>query len=115
MHPLGFLSAFIGYREPVAHVDAFDEQHAVLCLDLANGLDLIAMGIDLDLTRLQRAGEGAGQSAAGSSHYVVEGGGVGQRPRSPRPAPFGRRTIRRQRVSPAGVVRAEVRPCGVFS
>jgi hypothetical protein len=76
VHPLGFFSAFIGDREPVAHVDAFDEQHAVLGLDLANGLDLIALGIDLDLTRLQRAREGAGQSAAGSSHYVVECRGV---------------------------------------
>lgn len=25
VHPLGFLSAFLGDREPVAHVDAFDE------------------------------------------------------------------------------------------
>jgi hypothetical protein len=57
-------------------VDAFDEQHAFLGLDLANGLDLIPLGIDLNLTRLQRAGEGASQSAAGSSHDVVECGRV---------------------------------------
>jgi hypothetical protein len=36
------------------------------------------LGIDLDLTRLQRAGEGASQSAAGCGHYVVECGGVGR-------------------------------------
>ena len=77
VHPRSFLSAFLGDREPVAHVDAFDDQHAVLCLDLANGLDLIALGIDLDLTRLQRAGEGARQSAAGGGHYVVQCRGVG--------------------------------------
>ena len=78
VHPLSFRSAFIGHREPVAHVDAFDDQYPVLCLDLTNGFDLIAFGIDLDLTRFQRAGEGAGQSAAGSGHYVVECGGVGR-------------------------------------
>ena len=77
MDPLSFLSAFLRNREPVAHVDALDEQHAVLRLDLANGLDLIALGTDLDLTRLQRAGEGASQSAAGSSHNVVQCGGMG--------------------------------------
>ena len=77
VHPLGFFSAFLRNREPVAHVDAFDEQHAVVCLDLANGLDLVALGIDLDLTRLQRAGEGASQSAAGRGHYVVQCGGMG--------------------------------------
>ena len=76
MHPLSLLSSFLGDREPIAHVDAFDEQHAVLCLDLANGLHLVALGIDLDLTRLQRAGEGASQSAAGGGHYVVECRGV---------------------------------------
>ena len=38
-------------------MDTFDEQYAVLCLDLANDLDLIAFGIHLDLTYLQRAGE----------------------------------------------------------
>ena len=77
MHPLSFLAAFLGDRKPVAHVDAFDDQHAVLSLDLPNGLHLVALGIDLDLTRLQRAGEGASQSAAGCGHYVVQCGGVG--------------------------------------
>jgi hypothetical protein len=72
VHPLGFFSAFIGDREPVAHVDAFDEQHAVLGLDLANGLDLIALGIDLDLTRLQRAGKRASQSLTGRRDDVVQ-------------------------------------------
>ena len=52
-------------------------KHAVLCLDLPNGLHLVALGIDLDLARLQRAGEGASQSAASCGHYVVECGGVG--------------------------------------
>ena len=78
MHPLSFISAFLRDREPVAHVDAFDEQNAVLCLDLANRLDLIALGIDLDLTRLQRAGEGARQSTASSGHNVVQRRGVGR-------------------------------------
>ena len=59
VHPLSFLPAFLGDREPVAHVDALDDQHAVLGLDLADGLDLVAVGIDFDFTRLQRAGEAA--------------------------------------------------------
>lgn len=77
VHPLSFLSAFLRDREPVAHVDPFDDQHAVLRLDLANSLDLITLGIDLDLTRLQRAGEGARQSTASSGHYVVQCRGMG--------------------------------------
>ncbi len=76
MHPLGLLPALFGDREPVAHVDALDDQHAVLGLDLADGLNVVAVRIDFDLTRLQRAGEGAGQSAPGRRDHVVERRGV---------------------------------------
>jgi hypothetical protein len=48
----------------------------ILGLDLADGLDVVAPRIDFDLTRLQRAGKRAGQSAAGCGDYVVERGRV---------------------------------------
>ena len=76
VHPLGLRSPLGRDREPVTHVDALDDQYAVLGLDLADGLYVVALRIDFDLTRLQRAGEGAGQSAAGGGHHVVERGRV---------------------------------------
>ncbi len=76
MHPLGLFPSLFGDREPVAHVDALDDQDVVLGLDLADRLHVVAVGIDFDLTRLQRAGEGAGQSAPGSGDHVVERCGV---------------------------------------
>jgi hypothetical protein len=44
----------------------------VLDLHLADRLDLELLGIDVDLTRFQRAGEGARQSPAGGRDDVVE-------------------------------------------
>ena len=52
--------------------DALDDQHPILGFDLADRLNLVALRIDLDLTRLQRAGERAGQSPSGGSHHVIE-------------------------------------------
>jgi hypothetical protein len=60
-------------REAVTDGDAADDQHAVVVDDLAGRLDLVALPLDVDLTRFQRAGEGAGQSAAGGGNDVVEG------------------------------------------
>lgn len=62
--------------EAVIDPDPLDHEDAVLSLDLAGGLDVVALGIDVDLTRLQRAGERAGQSPTGRSHDVVERRGV---------------------------------------
>ena len=76
MHPLDLASPFRGHPQSIAHVDAFDDQHPVLGLDLPYRLHFVALGIDLDLTRLQRAGKGAGQSPPSGRHHVVEGGGV---------------------------------------
>jgi hypothetical protein len=47
-------------------------EHAPHIRDLADRLDLVALRIDLDLTRFQRAGEGAGQSPTGGGHDVIE-------------------------------------------
>jgi hypothetical protein len=48
--------------------DPLDNQDALLVLDVSERLDLVALRIDLDLTRLQRAGERAGQSPAGRGY-----------------------------------------------
>jgi hypothetical protein len=44
----------------------------VLFKDISDRLNLVSVGRDFDLTRLQRAGERAGQSPAGGRHDVVE-------------------------------------------
>jgi hypothetical protein len=76
VHPLGLRSPLGRDREPVTHVNALDDQYAVLGLDLADGLYVVALRIDFDLTRLQRAGEGASQSAPGGGHHVVQRSGA---------------------------------------
>ena len=72
MDAFGLLSLFWSDGESVAHVDAFDQQHPVLGLDLAQCLDFVPLRIDFDLTRFQRAGEGAGQSPARRGDDVVQ-------------------------------------------
>lgn len=76
MHPLHLLPLVRRHRNPIMDADALDDQHPILGLDLADRLDLVALRIDLDLTRLQRAGERAGQSPSGGSHHVIERRGV---------------------------------------
>ena len=61
-------------REREADVDSSDHQHAVLGLDLADRLCGQSSFSGGDLTRLQRASEGAGQSPGGGSDHVVERG-----------------------------------------
>jgi hypothetical protein len=78
MHPLGLLALFLGDRKPVADVNALDHQNTIVGFDLPDRLDVVAVGIDFDLTRLQRAGERARQSAAGSCHDVIERGRMGR-------------------------------------
>lgn len=60
--------------ESVANVDAFDHQDAVLEFDLAGRLALESAFASRDVTRFQRASEGAGQSAGGGGDDVVERG-----------------------------------------
>jgi hypothetical protein len=82
-HPLHRLAPLPGHRQPVGDHDAADDADAVVVDDLADRLSLVALRIDLDLTRLQRARERAGQSAAGGGDDVVE--------RRPRDTGTGRR------------------------
>jgi hypothetical protein len=58
------------------HGDAADHQHLVLELDLTDRLNLVALRVDFDVTRLQLAGAGAGQSPAGRGDHIVERGCV---------------------------------------
>ena len=69
---VGFFAALVGDRELVAHVDALDHEHVILGLDPRRPHRLVALRIDFDLTRLQRAGERAGQSAGGGGDYVIQ-------------------------------------------
>jgi hypothetical protein len=77
VHTLGVGAPVIGDAQAIPDVDPLDDQDPVLLLDVASRLDVVHLGIDFDLTRLQRAGKGAGQSAAGGRHHVVERGRVG--------------------------------------
>ena len=72
MHALRLLTPIRRHRKAVMDRDALDHEDVVLGLDLADGLHLEPFPLDLDLTRLQRAGESARQSAAGGGHDVVE-------------------------------------------
>ena len=64
--------------QPVAHLDALEHEHLVLDDHFAGGLDLVVLALDLDSTRLQRAREGAGQSAGRGGDDVVERRRVGR-------------------------------------
>ena len=58
-----------------SHVNAPDHEHILFQLDLANRFSHEVPGC-IDLTRLQRASKGAGQSTRGSSDNVIERGGA---------------------------------------
>ncbi len=75
VHSLCLLVVLAHEPEAIADGDALDHEHSVAVEDLALGCGLELVSVDLDLTRLQRAGKGARQSAAGGSDHVVEGGG----------------------------------------
>jgi len=66
----------VGQRDAVRDRDALDDQDAVLDLDIPDRLGLVAVRVDFDSARLQRARVRAGQSAAGGGHHVVERGGA---------------------------------------
>jgi len=76
VHSLDVGAPVLGDGEAVIDPDPLDHEDAVFGLDLAGGLDLVALGIDVDVTRLQRAGKRTGQSPTGRSDDVVERRGV---------------------------------------
>ncbi len=68
--PLRVCPAVLCDRQPIVDPDSLDDQDAVLGLDLPDRFDLVAPWINFDLTRLQRAGERARQSATGRSDHI---------------------------------------------
>jgi hypothetical protein len=76
VHALGVGPAILGDPEAIADADALDHQDTILDLDLTDRLNVVAVRIDFDLARFQRAGEGAGQSPASRGHDIVKRGRV---------------------------------------
>ena len=74
MHPLNLLAPILGHRKAVVDGDSLEHQHAVAVEHLADGLNAVSLPLDFDLTRFQRAGKRAGQSAAGCGDHVVQRG-----------------------------------------
>ncbi len=60
--------------EVIEHVYPFYDQHIVFQLDLTSNIRGQSVVAGTNLTRFQRASEGAGQSTAGSSNDIVQGG-----------------------------------------
>ena len=77
---LGLFSLLLRYWQAVVNGDPLDHEHAVTVEYLADRLHLVPLRIDFDLTRLQRAGESAGQSAARRGDDIVERRGVRREP-----------------------------------
>jgi hypothetical protein len=77
----GVCPPFLGDCEAIVDPDALDHENAIVGFDLAGGVDLVALGIDFDVTRLQRAGERARESPAGCRDDVIERRGVGRKSR----------------------------------
>ena len=72
VHALNLIAAVVRNGEPIVNGDALDDEHLFLEHHVADCLDLIALRIDIDVARFQRAGEGAGQSAASGRHHVIQ-------------------------------------------
>ncbi len=76
--PLGLCVVLGGQPQPVVDRDPLDYEHPVAVEDLPLGNRLELIPVDLDVTRIQRAGEGARQSPAGSGDHVVQSRGLGR-------------------------------------
>jgi hypothetical protein len=57
-------------------MNAADHQNILVQFDFPDGLGFQPFLGSVDLTRLQRASEGSGQSTGGCGHYVVQRRGV---------------------------------------
>ena len=87
VHALDLLAPVLRHGKAIAHGDPLDDEHAVAVEDLADGLDLVSLRIDFDLTRLQRATQRTGESTCCRRDHVIE-----------------RRRVRREVVGPDPVV-----------
>jgi hypothetical protein len=75
-HPLDRGPLWLVGGQPVGDVDAPDDQHLAVQLDLADRVCLETTVSGGDAARLQRAPEGPGQSPGGRGDQVVQGGRV---------------------------------------
>ena len=66
---------FVGF-ESHSHVNASDHKDVILQLNLTDSFADQASTGRVDLTRLQRASKGSGQSTRGGGDNVIQGGGV---------------------------------------
>ena len=62
-----------GAGDPIHDVDPLQHQHAAVCFDLATHLRHQLAVARIDVTRLQRASEGAQQSTASRCDHVIDG------------------------------------------
>ncbi len=76
--PLGLRVVLGRQPQPVVDRDPLDYKHPVAVEDLSLGNRLELIPVDLDVTRIQRAGEGARQSPAGRGDHVVQSRGLGR-------------------------------------
>ena len=73
MHAFGRLPVLVGQLEPVGHVDALDDQHLFIFLDVTDGFRDQEALTRRYLTRFQRASECPGQSTTGGGDQIVQG------------------------------------------
>jgi hypothetical protein len=77
MNTLGDIPFVFIDSQRVGHVNAPDDEYVSVLANLANRFRSQITLASTNSARLQRAPKGAGQSARGRSHHVVERGGVG--------------------------------------
>ena len=74
MDPLGGLPLLSSRLQAQHNVNAADDQHSILCVHFAGRIRCQSSCRCIDLTRLQRASEGSGQSTRRGGYDVVECG-----------------------------------------
>jgi hypothetical protein len=70
------LSSFSRRLDVVDHMNATDDQHFPLEFDFPSDLSRQFLLTRMNFARLQRATEGASQSAACRGYHIIERGGV---------------------------------------
>jgi hypothetical protein len=75
-HPLYSFAVFLIRSKVEGSLYALHYEYFTLSFYLPSGVGVEAILIEGDLTRRQRAGKSAEQSAAGSSNQVIEGAGM---------------------------------------
>ena len=77
VHPLSGLPVGRIQLQVVVYMDAFDDQHPAVRLNLAPGLGNQPSVSCRNLARLQRTTERPGQSAGSGRYHIIQRGGMG--------------------------------------